>query len=363
MLVCLAVERGQAPGMEPVFALCFAERLAEELAASGARVEILGPARMSRPWQILRAGFALWKLLGREKFDAMVCHGSWPLAVFGVVAHLRRLPLVLWMHNNADPGNRSAGELLAARMRPDLAICNSAFTASTMPVLFERPPPYVVLACPVSPPSRAFAPQEVRAALRRELSTAETDVVIILVGRPEAWKGHAVLLAALERLRTVSGWTAWLVGGAFDANQEEFLATLQASAESNGIADRVRFLGQRQDVPELLASADLFCQPNLSPEPFGIVFIEALQAGLPVIATDHGGAREIVDASCGRLVPPGDAGALAGALEELIESPALRRQLSLQAPTRAEAISGPAHLLPRVHSVLCRVRPSASPHT
>jgi glycosyltransferase involved in cell wall biosynthesis len=291
-------------------------------------------------------------LLGREEFAVVVCHGSWPLAVFGVAAHLRGIPLVLWMHNNADPRNRSAGELLAARMRPDLVVCNSAFTASTLPVLFKTPPPHVVVACPVSSPSRAFARDEVRTALRRELSTPETDVVIILVGRPEAWKGHAVLLAALERLRTVPGWTAWLVGGAFDCTQEQFLATLQASAELKGIADRVRFPGQRTDVPELLASADLFCQPNLSPEPFGIVFIEALQAGLPVVATDHGGAQEIVDLSCGRLVPPGDDVALAATLEELIESSALRRQLSQQAPARAEAISGPAQLLPRIHSVL-----------
>ena len=57
----------------------------------------------------------------------------------------------------------------------------------------------------------------------------------------------------------------------------------------------------------LLAAADVFCQPNSGPEPFGIVFVEALYAGLPVIATAIGGAQEIVDAACMRS---GDAGAL-----------------------------------------------------
>ena len=56
---------------------------------------------------------------------------------------------------------------------------------------------------------------------------------------------------------------------------------------------------QRDDVPRLLAAADIFCQPNLGPEPFGIGFVEALSAGLPVITTATGGALEIVDGDCG----------------------------------------------------------------
>ena len=69
-----------------------------------------------------------------------------------------------------------------------------------------------------------------------------------------------------------------------------------------GISDRVRFAGQRDDVPGLLAAADVFCQPNTGPEPFGIAYVEALWSRLPVVATQFGGAQEIVDDSCGLLV-------------------------------------------------------------
>ena len=62
------------------------------------------------------------------------------------------------------------------------------------------------------------------------------------------------------------------------------------------------------DVPRLLAAADIHCQPNISPEPFGIAFIEALAAGLPVVTSAIGGAIEIVDDTCGRLVPASDPG-------------------------------------------------------
>jgi len=102
-----------------------------------------------------------------------------------------------------------------------------------------------------------------------------------------------------------------------------------------GIAGRVRFLGQWSDVSSLLRAADIFCQPNQMPEPFGIVFIEALLARLPVVTSAMGGASEIVDESCGLLVPRSDIDALAGALRQLIESAPLRAKLGSGGPARA----------------------------
>ena len=99
------------------------------------------------------------------------------------------------------------------------------------------------------------------------------------------------------------------------------MAELRTAANRAGIADRVRFLGQRADVPRLMAAADVFCQPNIGPEPFGIVFVEALYAGLPVVTSGFGGAAEIVDQTCGVLTTPGDPEAVAAALRELDPGP------------------------------------------
>ena len=71
--------------------------------------------------------------------------------------------------------------------------------------------------------------------------------------------------------------------------------------------------------PRLLAAADIHCQPNTAPEPFGLAFVEALHAGLPVVTSDLGGAREIVHARCGVLVRAGDVAALGAALQALID--------------------------------------------
>jgi glycosyltransferase involved in cell wall biosynthesis len=104
----------------------------------------------------------------------------------------------------------------------------------------------------------------------------------------------------------------------------------------------VKFLGQRSDVQDVLAAADIFCQPNLTPEPFGIVFVEALWAGRPVVTFGLGGALEIVDGSCGLLIPPGDVAGLADALQRLIEQDQLRATLGRGGRARALQLSDPA---------------------
>src|SRR4029077_2024641 len=111
-----------------------------------------------------------------------------------------------------------------------------------------------------------------------------------------------------------------------------YLEALRAEAAALGIAPRVNFLGQRGDVARLLAAADIHCQPNTGPEPFGITFIEALYAGLRVVTSAIGGALEIVDDSCGILVEPNDPAALAAVLGRLIEDRGLAALLGGAGP-------------------------------
>src|SRR5262249_34574044 len=104
---------------------------------------------------------------------------------------------------------------------------------------------------------------------------------------------------------------------------------------------RFVLLGERRDVSLLMQAADVFCQPNTKPEPFGLVFVEALGAGVPVVATAMGGALEIVDERCGRLVEP-KREALANVLDRLIDDAPLRRELGEAGPGRALALCAPA---------------------
>ena len=163
-------------------------------------------------------------------------------------------------------------------------------------------------------------------------------------------------MEALGRLRHVPDWIWWQVGGAQRPAETAFLDSLGASARRLRIAEpRAASLGERSDVPRLLAAADVHCQANLKPEPFGIALVEALAAGLPVVTTALGGAVEIVDGTCGVLVPPGDVGALASALDRLIVDAPFRARLAAGAPARAARLCEPAARVVSWPDVLARM--------
>lgn len=352
MLRGLAEQRAACPAIEPRFALCFEGRLADELRRAGVPVEILGPVRISRPWTVLSARGALRRLLARERPDVVIGHSPWSHAVFGPTARRAGLPLAFWRHEAGDQARFH--DRHGARTPPDLVIANSRFTAATTGVRFPGVPVEVIY-CPVPPPP-AFAPGT-REEVRRELGAGPEDVVLFQASRLDRLKGTHVLIEALGGLAGVSGWRFWLAAGVQRPPDRPYLDEMAARAEALGIADRVRFLGGRSDVPRLLAGADVYCQANVGPESFGISLVEALDAGLPVVTSRLGGAAEAVDETCGVLVPPGDVAALREALAGLIADPARRAALGAAGPPRARRMCDPAATLGRLAEALRRLVP------
>ena len=335
------------PGMDPHFGLCFEGRLSRELMQAGATVHMLGNVRLSRPWTVLRARRRLADLLRQQHYDAIVCHMPWPIVVFGDTRGPGR-SLVFWAHGCHTGKNWM--ERMAQRTPPDLAICNSRFVAGTVRSLFPQVP-RPVLFYPVELPESLQA-AEWRAELRREQNLGSDELVIVQVSRFDAWKGHLLHLEALAQLKTQAKWVCWMVGGPQSPAEQTHFDEVRRTTQRLGLAGRVRFLGQRSDVSKLLAASDVFCQPNLGAEPFGIVFIEALWAGLPVVTTALGGALEILNESCGVLTQPGDPANLAAALDRLLHSPDLRKSLGLAGPARAKQLCDPAAQIPALSHLL-----------
>jgi glycosyltransferase involved in cell wall biosynthesis len=336
--------------MHPSFALCFEGRLKSELSALGASLHQLPPVRLRKPQTVLHARRALKLLLEGEPFDVLVCHQPWTCTVFGGTVRDAGFPLVLWLHMAGD--GRHWLERLARRTGPDLAICNSRFSAGRAGLWLTGTRTEQVY-YPVSAAS-LYSTAE-RLSVRAALTTSPEDVVVIQVSRLEAWKGQKVLLTALAQLRDVSGWTCWIVGGSQRPAETDYFQELQNTAQEAGIRDRIRFIGERQDVSSVLRAADVFCQPNTEPEPFGLSLVEALETGLPVVTSGVGGASEIVDSTCGLLVPPGDDTALASALHRLVTDLKLRTGLGAAAPRRARTLCDPAQQLCRIQEVLSSV--------
>jgi glycosyltransferase involved in cell wall biosynthesis len=322
----------------------FQVRLRGDLRATGAPVHLLGNVRIRWPWTVWRARRRLAELLAQERPDVAICHSCWPHVLFAPVVRSRGLPLAFWAHDAYS--GRHWLERWCRRTRPDIILANSGFTRSRTANLFPGVPG-VVVHQPV-PPLPSAGRQGNRSCVRESLHTPRAAVVIAQACRLERWKGHGLLLDALGRLADVPGWVCWIAGGVQRPSEEAYFAELRHQAAGLGIGQRVRFLGQRADVPDLLAAADIHCQPNTGPEPFGVAFVEALHAGLPVITTALGGALEIVDDRCGILVPPGSAEDLAGALLRLIRDSGLRERLGRNGPIRAREVSDPVPQLYKI---------------
>ena len=337
LLATLARNRALTPEVEPEFALCFEGRLSRELTGAGVPLHMLGEVRVRYPLTVMRARRRLRQILSTGSYDAVVCHMAWTQALFGSVARAARVPVAMWQHMASN--GRHWLEQWARYAGPELVICTSHFAARAFSGVFSTFPVEVVH-CPVAAPSISYS-QSDRDRVRSELTTAADSVVITHTGRMQEWKGQRLLLQAASIIKSNSQWTIWLVGGAQRESEQHYLNSLRATATELGIEDRIRFAGNRDDVDRLLAASDIHCQPNISPEPFGIAFIEALYAGLPVVTTQLGGAIEIVNDSCGVTVAPNNTVALAAALGRLVGDDRERRRLGNAGPARARELCDP----------------------
>ena len=170
-----------------------------------------------------------------------------------------------------------------------------------------------------------FAPanaQRRRAATRAALGLGD-EPVILTMARLDDQKGHRHLIDALAILAARRPNLVTLLAG--EGPLED---SLRAQCARLGIADRVRFLGYRRDVPEILEAADIVVLPSLY-EGLPLVAIEALAAGRPMVATEVDGTPEVViHEKTGLLVPPANPAALAAAIERLLNNPSLASRLA-----------------------------------
>lgn len=174
-----------------------------------------------------------------------------------------------------------------------------------------------------------------RDQVRRELGVPEDRLLVVMVGHLRRWKGHALVLEALRiggealQRRIVLAF----VGGvpSDDPAHAEQLKEIAARARLEG----VHFLGERRDAAEILAACDVALHASTSPEPFGLVLVEAMMLGRPVIASRLGGPLEIVTGETGLLFDPRRPEELAALLARLTRDTALRERIGAAGRARA----------------------------
>ena len=209
----------------------------------------------------------------------------------------------------------------------------------------------------IVPNGLALAPEPRTAAELRQSLDLPSGPLVGVFSRLAAWKGQHVLIEALASLPDVG----CIVVGEALFGEQAYAAELKQMVLQRGLADRVRFLGHRSDVPKLMKAVDVMVHPSIDPEPFGRTLVEAMLAGVPVIATNAGAAPDILEGGrAGTLVPPNDASALARAIAAVLARPgALGGQLAYAA-SRAQAQYSVTQMLEAIGLVIRKLQAGAA---
>ncbi len=299
-------------------------RLAEEYAAAGAVLHIVPMARLTTSGSRTRwIGYALrWPLtvarliLLTHRVGTQVVHSNSLHSWYGwAAAAIARRPHVWHAREMVVQSRAALGvERWLARHFATVVIAVSAAVAA------QLDPANVTVITDEADPAQ-FRPD--RAGRFRAAAAIDDQVPLVgSVARLDTWKGFDVLLDAYPAIRAARPLVELVVAGGVVAGKEDYAARLEARAA--GLSG-VHWLGPRRDVGDLMADLDVFVQVSTEPEPFGLVVVEALASGVPVVAGAAGGPVEILaeadglaGSPAGRLVDPGDAAALAAAALALL---------------------------------------------
>ena len=324
MLVSLANElQGRGYPCVVFTSACVERWLEKELASFGIPIEYVSlPKPFSRRFaHELAAAFRRYRVaLAHSHEFTMAFYGAWASRLAGV-------PHVITMH-----GRRYYAEKWRRRFAMRWAVgASAAVTAVSHPLaeamqrdLWLRRGRVTVI------PNGIRSRKASANGIRRELGVGPSDRLLLAVGNLYPVKGHGDLLTALSYLAPRHPAVHLAIAG-----RGELAETLNREANARRIGDRVHLLGLRNDVAELLASADAFVLPSRS-EGLPLALLEAMFAGLPIVATRVGEVpAALADGGAGLLVEPGRPDELAKAIERILSDSELARALGTRARERA----------------------------
>jgi glycosyltransferase involved in cell wall biosynthesis len=267
----------------------------------------------------------VWRIVARQSIDIIHTDGPKNTVYAGFIGRLKHRPVVWHVRSSDhDPYDR----LLSLLSSKTILVADALaprFPASC------RKAKCVTIHNGVD--IRHFAPAVDSRAERPDFGFHKDDLIVTVTGKVEPLKGQLLLIEACARLH--ERFPRLLVVVAGEIVDDGFQRQCRMMAEKSGIGDRVRFLGHQQDVRAVLHVSDIFVSPSAQ-EAFSRAIIEAMAVGLPVVATDAGGAREaVLDGVSGFVVPAESSHALGQKIELLVKSAELRLQMGQEGRKRA----------------------------
>ena len=319
-------------------------RMASRLEADGGRLAQM-PAQSKNPLVMLGNAARLIDLIRREKVSLVHARSRAPAFSALWAAHATGTPFVATYHGVYNARSNLKRWYNAVMTKGDLVIANSEYTRDHVIREHDIAPDKVV-AIPRGVDLSRFEPGVVGAdrveALRKAWGVADGErrLKVLLAGRLTRWKGQGLTVEAMKILKARGEDRVLLLLAGDDQGRKGYRAELTPAIAAAGLEDAVKLVGHCDDMPAAYLLADVAVAPSLEPEAFGRTAVEPQIMARPVIAADHGAAREtVLPGETGWLVKPGDAEAWADALSRAGDTGAAGRQtMGLTARTRARRL-------------------------
>ncbi|OUL30024.1 glycosyltransferase family 4 protein [Nostoc sp. 106C] len=326
------MQQGRQAGIEWLAIFLEDGPMVEQVRSLGINTRVIASGRLRQIHRLINTVFQIALIARRERADA-IANWMWITHIYGGMAAIAAGLPAVWYQLEVPDGKSwlvRLATLLPARAIVTLSQDGQEAQAKIWP---HRPTPLVYpgVALDRFEPTVLPSPMEARIKLGLPIH----GPLIGIVGRLQRWKGMHVLVDAMPQiLQKYPDAHCVVVGGKHDLepDYEDFLKTQIAAL---GLSDRVFMVGLQRNVPEWMQAMDIFVHAS-DKEPFGIVIIEAMALGKPVIAGNAGGPTEIItDDVNGLLTPYGDADALAIAILRYLEDPQLTHTIGVAARQRA----------------------------
>jgi glycosyltransferase involved in cell wall biosynthesis len=329
---------GVAPEERHLVHVCYLEEgpLREWTAAEGFPTVVVRSGRLREPWRWLQCIRYLARWMQKNGIRVVV---SWmPKAHLyaGPAALLAGVPAIWWQHG--VPRNR--GLDLAVTLVPARRVltCSRSAARAQQRIFGQRAELRTIYPPVDLERLRRLEPNPVT---RELLGLPPGRVIVGIVARLQRWKGVHVFLEAARQLVAESPELFFLIVGGVHPLEPDYPLSLQRQSRELGLQNHVRFAGYQRDAAPWMAAMDIVVNASFG-EPFGMVIIEAMALGKPVVATRLDGPTEIITEGVdGLLVAPGNVPELVQSLRRLIDQPQLRVALGQAGRLRAETYDVP----------------------
>lgn len=299
-------------------------RLEPDLKASGGELIKL-PAQTKNPITALSNAFALARVIKQRKVAVVHARSRAPAWSALMAARMAGVPFVTTFHGIYNARSAPKRFYNSVMARGDVVIANSEYTREHILANYGVDAERVVTiprGVDVDAFDRAKISEDAIAAMRASWQVAVNDprLVVFAPARLTRWKGQLVLIEAMALLEKRRPGAAKLVFAGDAQGRIAYVQDMTNAIEEHGLRETVALAGHLRQMPEAFAASDIAVFPVIEPEAFGRGAIEAQAMGVPVVASNIGGFTETVrDGETGLLTPPGNAAALAAAIERMID--------------------------------------------